>query len=283
MIPRSEPTPLATPVAGTVLREVDTSLVDPNPRQPREVFDPDALEELRVSIEQVGLLQPIVVREKRDGRFELVMGERRLRASRLAGLAHVPALVRATDDDQMLRVALLENLHRADLNPLEEAAAYRQLLDDLGMTHDELAAQIGRSRSYVSNTLRLLQLPPAVQLRVAAGVLSAGHARALLAESDPERQETLAARIVAENLSVRAVEELVAVPEAPTKRPRQRRQGGHAHDERLDTWAQSLGDRFDTRVRIESGRKKGRLVVEFGSVDDLQRILDVMAPGMSAS
>src|SRR6266487_3349725 len=192
---------------GTYLEEVAIGAITPNPRQPRQSFDEDALEELAASIQEVGLLQPVVVRRVMPGRYELIMGERRWRA----GLEHIPAIVRGTTDDDLLRAALMENLHREQLNPLEEAAAYQQLLDDFGATHDELAHKVGRSRPHISNTIRLLHLPPGVQRRVAAGVLSAGHARALLALDDPDAQDRLAHRIVAEGLSVRAVEEIVAM------------------------------------------------------------------------
>src|SRR5437764_11129080 len=215
----------AQQVDGTYFDEIAIGAITPNPRQPRQNFDEDALEELASSIREVGLLQPVVVRKVMPGHFELIMGERCWRACQLAGLEHVPAIVRGTPDDDMLREALMENLHRQELNPLEEAAAYQQLLDDFGATHDELARKVGRSRPHISNTIRLLQLPPPVQRRVAAGVLSAGHARALLALDDPAEQDRLAHRIVAEGLSVRAVEEIVAVGDerpAPRSRPQAR-------------------------------------------------------------
>jgi ParB family chromosome partitioning protein len=253
--------------------------IRPNPRQPRKSFDEAALAELVASIREIGVLQPVVVRETTPGRYELVMGERRLRASREAGLATVPAIIRDTADDALLRDALLENLHREDLNPLEEAAAYEQLLQEFGATHDQLAQRLGRSRSQVTNTIRLLNLPPSVQRRVAAGVLSAGHARALLGLDGSTAQEDLAARIVAEGLSVRATEEHVAtaVPEPSPGAPRTPR-APRMRSPGLAELADRLSDRFDTRVKVEIGRRKGRIVVEFGSVDDLERIVAAMAP-----
>jgi ParB family transcriptional regulator, chromosome partitioning protein len=265
-------------VPGAYFAELPVAAVAPNPRQPRRVFDEDALEELAQSIREVGLLQPVVVREISAQHYQLVVGERRWRATKLAGRDTVPAIVRSTGDDEMLRDALLENLHRAQLNPLEEAAAYDQLLEDFACTHDQLAARIGKSRSQVTNTVRLLRLPPPVQRRVAAGVLSAGHARALLALDDPGGQDHLAQRIVAEGLSVRAVEEIVAVGAGPAPTARRLRPG-RRHAPALDELGLRLGVRFDTRVKVELGRGKGRLVVEFASVEDLQRIVDAMAPG----
>jgi ParB family chromosome partitioning protein len=268
----SGPDNALVPVTGAHFAEIPTEAITANPRQPREVFDEDAMAELVDSIREVGLLQPIVVRSLAGGRYELVMGERRWRAAVLAGLAAIPAIVRHTRDDAMLRDALLENLHRTDLNPLEEAAAYQQLLDDFGCTHDELATRIRRSRPQISNTLRLLKLPPAVQRRVAAGVLSAGHARALLALPDVEAQEWLAARIVAEGLSVRSVEEIVALgADAPPKR-----RASHAARPvapRLADIAATLSERLDTRVKVDLGRRKGKVVIEFASIDDLERIV----------
>ncbi len=264
------------PVVGAHFAEIPVDAITPNPRQPRQVFDEEAMAELVHSIREIGLLQPVVVREVGRGRYELVMGERRWRAAREAGLTALPAIVRDTDDDAMLRDALLENLHRQQLNPLEEAAAYDQLLQDFGTTHEELAGRIGRSRSQVTNTLRLLRLPAGVQRRVAAGVLSAGHARALLALDDAEAQERLAHRIVAEGLSVRAVEEIVAVGDPATQpsRPRTRRPVAP----RLEELAARLADHFETRVRVDLGRRRGRIVVEFASLDDLERIVTAMAP-----
>jgi ParB family transcriptional regulator, chromosome partitioning protein len=263
-------------VDGAYFADLPLSSITPNPRQPREVFDEDAMAELVASIREVGLLQPIVVRPAGIDRYELIMGERRWRAAGAAGLESIPAIVRATDDDVMLRDALLENLHRAQLNPLEEAAAYDQLLTDFGCTHDELASRIGRSRPQISNTLRLLRLPPSVQRRIAAGVLSAGHARAVLGLEDPTAQERLAQRIVAEGLSVRSVEEIVAVGgEAARERPRR---ANKPVAPKLQVLATRLSERFETRVKVDLGRSKGRIVVEFGSIDDLERIVALMSP-----
>lgn len=263
-------------VAGSWFAEVPVARVSANPRQPRQVFDEDALAELVASIREVGLLQPIVVRPLGDGDYELVMGERRLRAFQTAGISMVPAIVRGTDDEAMLRDALLENLHRVQLNPLEEAAAYEQLLQDFGCTHDELATRIGRSRPQISNTIRLLRLSPAVQRRVAAGVLTAGHARALLAVEDPELQDRLAARVVAEGISVRALEEIVSVGAADERRKRQVRARPAAPE--LTEVADRLSDRFETRVHVDLGRSKGKITVEFATLEDLQRITDIMDP-----
>jgi ParB family transcriptional regulator, chromosome partitioning protein len=271
------------PVPGLRFAELPVSQIRRNPRQPRQVFDEEALAELVHSVREIGVLQPVVVRpvpasEAEPGvGYELVMGERRWRAVQQAGLATIPAIIRETSDDDLLRDALLENLHRADLNPLEEAAAYQQLLDDFGCTHEQLATRIGRSRPQISNTLRLLKLPPTVQRRVAAGVLSAGHARALLGLEDSDSMERLAGRIVAEGLSVRAVEEVVALGDGPTKAPRRRpRPGGRTSE--LDDLASRLGDRLDTRVSVALGRTRGRLSIDFASVEDLNRIISLMAP-----
>jgi ParB family transcriptional regulator, chromosome partitioning protein len=264
------------PVAGAHFAELLLSSITPNPRQPREVFDEDAMAELVDSMREVGLLQPIVVRPAGPDRYELIMGERRWRAAGAAGMETIPAIVRATGDDVMLRDALLENLHRAQLNPLEEAAAYDQLLTDFGCTHDELAGRIGRSRPQISNTIRLLRLPASVQRRVAAGVLSAGHARAVLGLDDPDAQERLAQRIVAEGLSVRTVEEIVAVGgEAERERPRRTKKPVAP---KLEVLASRLSERFETRVKVDLGRSKGRIIVEFGSIDDLERIVALMSP-----
>jgi ParB family transcriptional regulator, chromosome partitioning protein len=262
---------------GARLEEIALDAIEPNPRQPREAFDPDALAELVASIQAVGVLQPVVVRELEPNRYQLVMGERRWRATREAGLSTVPAIVRETHDDDMLRDALLENLHRQQLNALEEAAAYQQLLTEFGTTHEQLADRLGRSRSHVSNTLRLLNLAPAVQRRVAAGVLSAGHARALLALDDHQAQERLAERVIAEGLSVRSVEELVTVGEpAPAARaPRAKRD----QPAELAALAELLAEALDTRVSIEMGRRRGKLVVEFATMEDLERVLGQLAPG----
>jgi ParB family transcriptional regulator, chromosome partitioning protein len=264
-------------VAGAVYREVPTGSIQPNPKQPRQVFDEEALTELEHSIREFGLLQPIVVRELGDDRYELVMGERRLRAAQRAELTKIPAIVRQTANDAMLRDALLENIHRVQLNPLEEAAAYQQLLGEFEVTHEQLADRLGRSRPVISNTIRLLKLPLPVQRRVAAGVLTAGHARALLALEDPGTQEELAARIVAEGLSVRATEEAVTLAKnAPAAKPKpQPRKPMQAPG--LQEVAERLSDKFDTRVKVELGRRKGRIVVEFGSIDDLERIVELMA------
>lgn len=255
-------------VPGVKLRELATSDIVPNSRQPRSVFDEDALAELAESLQLVGFLQPVVVRPIADG-YELVAGERRWRAAQLAGLDSVPALIRDTADDDLLRDALLENLHRVQLNPLEEAAAYQQLLEDFGCTQDELAKRVGRSRPAVSNSLRLLKLPSPVQRRVAAGVLSAGHARALVALEDPDQMEALATRVVAEQMSVRALEEAIALGDGvpPTQRRRPSRRTSP-----FQPIAEDLGDRLDTRVSITGGTR-GRLVIDFASGEDLQRIL----------
>jgi ParB family chromosome partitioning protein len=268
-------------VAGAHFAEVPIDAITPNPRQPREVFDEDALAELVTSIQEVGLLQPVVVRQLGPERYELIMGERRWRACREAGLERIPAIIRATEDEKLLLDALLENLHRAQLNPLEEAAAYDQLLKDFNCTHDQLADRIGRSRPQVSNTLRLLRLSPSVQRRVAAGVLSAGHARALLSVEDSEEQDRLAHRIVAEGLSVRAVEEIVTLMGTKSK-SRSRARGpraGKRISPALDHLASRLSDRFETRVKVDLGQKKGKIVVEFASMEDLERILGQFAPG----
>ena len=261
---------------GTYFEEIAIGAITPNPRQPRQNFDEVTLEELASSIQEVGLLQPVVVRRVMPGRYELIMGERRWRACQQAGLEHIPAIVRGTPDDELLREALMENLHREQLNPLEEAAAYQQLLDDFGATHDELARKVGRSRPHISNTIRLLQLPPAVQRRVAAGVLSAGHARALLAVTDPHEQERLAHRVVAEGLSVRAVEEIVALGGDQQAKPRRAAEKQPVAPA-LTELANRLSDAFDTRVKVELGRSRGKIVVEFASMEDLERIVATMS------
>jgi ParB family chromosome partitioning protein len=264
-------------VFGAHYKDIPVSAITPNPRQPRRTFDEDALEELAESIRQVGLLQPVVVRAAGPGRYELIMGERRWRASQRAGLTEIGAIVKQTQDNELLRDALIENLHRQQLDPLEEAAAYQQLLDDFGATHEQLAQKIGRSRPHISNTLRLLNLPPAVQKRVAAGVLSAGHARALLGLDDQAAQERLATRIVAEGLSVRNVEEIVALGggDAPRQRAPVGRQPVAPGLLRL---ADRLSDVFDTRVKVEMGRHKGKIIVEFATPEDLERIVKAMSP-----
>jgi ParB family chromosome partitioning protein len=264
------------PVDGATFAEISVDAISPNPRQPRQVFDEEAMAELAHSIREIGLLQPIVVRAIDADRYELVMGERRWRATQEAGLSTIPAIVRTTSDDDMLRDALLENLHRSELNPLEEAAAYQQLLDDFGCTHDELASRIGRSRPQISNTLRLLKLPPLVQRRVAAGVLSAGHARALLGLSNGAAQERLAQRIVAEGLSVRSVEEIVALGEGDEAPAARSRRPTRPIAPRLSDIASALSERLDTRVKVDLGRRKGKVTIEFASIDDLERIVSAI-------
>jgi ParB family transcriptional regulator, chromosome partitioning protein len=264
-------------VGGAVYREIDLASVQPNAKQPRTQFDEEALAELEHSIREFGLLQPIVVRGVAPGSYELVMGERRWRAAQRAGLQRLPAIVRQTGDDAMLRDALLENIHRVQLNPLDEAAAYEQLLAEFGVTQTELADRLGRSRPVVTNTIRLLKLPVSVQRRVAAGVLSAGHARALLGVEDPGQQEDLATRIVAEGLSVRATEEAVVLlrrdsPASSAKAARRKPMQAPG----LQDLAERLSDAYDTRVKVELGQRKGRIVVEFGSVEDLERIARLM-------
>jgi ParB family chromosome partitioning protein len=264
------------PVAGAYFAEVPLEQISPNRVQPRQVFDEEAMAELVHSIREVGLLQPVVVRRTGVEAYELVMGERRWRAAQEAQLETIPAIVRETDDIDMLRDALLENLHRSQLNPLEEAAAYQQMLEDFGCTHDELATRIGRSRPQISNTLRLLRLTPAVQRRVAAGVLSAGHARALLGVDDADLQDRLAQRVVAEGISVRGLEEIVALGAGDSPAPRAARRKPTAPG--LVDLADRLSDRFETRVKVDLGKSKGKITVEFASLDDLQRIVDVMDP-----
>lgn len=263
---------------GSYLQLIPVEQIRPNPKQPRTVFDEDALQELVESIKEVGVLQPIVVRTVEgddEHQFELIMGERRWRASTQAGIGKVPAIVRGTDDGDMLRDALLENLHRAQLNPLEEAAAYQQMLGEFGCTQEELAARIKRSRPQISNTIRLLRLPAPVQRRVAAGVLSAGHARALLMVDDPVTQEKIAQRIIAEGLSVRAVEEIVAMGDAPKDEAPRARRTRQPHP-RAVALSSDLSDHFDTRVKVDIGRNKGKITIEFASEDDLDRILNIV-------
>nr|WP_026040981.1 ParB/RepB/Spo0J family partition protein [Arthrobacter sp. TB 23] len=266
-------------VPGATFAEIPVNLIHANRKQPRSVFDDDEMAELVNSIREIGVLQPIVVRPSTEGGeqpYELVMGERRWRATREAGLAVVPAIVRSTTDDDLLRDALLENLHRSQLNPLEEAAAYQQLLDDFGCSHDELAERIGRSRPQISNTLRLLKLPPLVQRRLAAGVISAGHARALLGLGDQVEMEKLAQKIVAEGLSVRTTEELVSMNDGLRRPVKPNTPRAGARHERLDYLASSLSDRLDTSVKITLGARKGKVSIEFASVDDLNRIMGVL-------
>jgi ParB family transcriptional regulator, chromosome partitioning protein len=276
----AEPGPELVVPEGSWFAELPAAQIVPNRVQPRQVFDEDAMAELVHSIREVGLLQPIVVRPVPGAEapsYELVMGERRWRAAQQAGLEKIPAIVRATDDTDMLRDALLENLHRSQLNPLEEAAAYQQLLEDFGCTHDELAQRIGRSRPQISNTIRLLKLSPAVQRRVAAGVLSAGHARSLLGVEDAGQQDRLASRVVAEGISVRGLEEIVATGGGDAlATPAVRRSKPVAPG--LTDLADRLSDRLETRVKVELGRHKGKITVEFASLDDLRRIVDIMDP-----
>lgn len=263
-----------------VFRDIDVNLVQPNPRQPREVFDETDMAELVHSVREIGVLQPVVVRPVEDGRYELIMGERRWRASIQAGRTTVPALIRKTADEDLLRDALLENIHRSQLNPLEEAAAYRQLLDDFGISQEELSRRIGRSRPQISNTLRLMKLPAAVQRRVAAGVLSSGHARALLSLEDPDQMDELARRIVSEGLSVRSAEEqalVVKTDRAEDNVSREtRRLPSTTRVQELDEYAEALTDKLDTQVKISMGARKGRIAIDFASVEDLERILEHM-------
>ncbi|MDP3890580.1 ParB/RepB/Spo0J family partition protein [Nocardioides sp.] len=263
-------------VAGAYFAELPLASIVPNERQPREVFEEEAMAELIHSIREVGLLQPVVVRRVDEDRYELVMGERRWRASQSAGLETIPAIVRQTGDNDMLRDALLENLHRSQLNPLEEASAYAQMLEDFGCTHDDLAQRIGRSRPQISNTLRLLKLSPAVQRRVAAGVLSAGHARSLLAVEDGDLQDRLAQRVVSEGISVRGLEEIVAVGDHRKGGARPTRNKATAPG--LADLSERLSDRFETRVKVDLGKSKGKITVEFASMEDLRRIVDIMDP-----
>ena len=269
--------PTSLTVNGTEVaqqNEVLISQIFPNPRQPRTVFDETALNELIASIKSIGILQPPVVRKVGEGRYELVMGERRFRAAKAAGLTSIPVIIRQTPDNELLREALIENIHRSNLNPLEEGAAYSQLLSDFGCTHDELAIKLGRSRPLISNTIRLLNLPEAVQRRVAAGVLSAGHARALLGLTDGAEIEKLAARIVAEGLSVRATEEIIATAKPgskSTKKPSTKGISGAGL-----AAAELLSDYLDTRVSVEAGKGKGKIVIEFAGSEDLQRIVDLI-------
>jgi ParB family chromosome partitioning protein len=269
-------------VPGAQFAELRVEDIHPNRKQPRTVFDEDEMAELVHSVREIGVLQPIVVRRSTENgseSYELVMGERRWRAVQQAGLETIPAIIRDTTDDDLLRDALLENLHRSQLNPLEEAAAYQQLLEDFGTTHEQLADRIGRSRPQVSNTIRLLRLPPLVQRRVAAGVLSAGHARALLSLPDPGAMERVAQRIVSEGLSVRATEEAVALYQEPSDSRRSNVPKPNARHERLDFLASTLADRLDTNVKITLGARKGRVSIEFASVEDLNRIMSVLNPG----
>jgi ParB family transcriptional regulator, chromosome partitioning protein len=278
VVPVPEPVADDAAQAGTVVGQLcmlPVTRIAANGRQPRQDFDEESLGQLAASIHEVGLLQPIVVRAVGGGDYELIMGERRWRAAQLAELTEIPAIVRQTGDEAMLRDALLENLHRDQLHALEEGAAFSQLLTDFGCTHEELATRIGKSRSHITNTIRLLSLPPGVQRRVAAGVISAGHARALLGFPSPDQQEQVATRIVAEGLSVRAVEELAALA-GPDKAKRQRTP--RTPPPGLDDVASRLAERLETKVKVEMGRSKGRITVEFASFDDLERIVTAMAP-----
>jgi ParB family chromosome partitioning protein len=250
--------------------EIDLNNISANPKQPRTVFDEDQLTELALSIKEVGLLQPPVVRAIGNGKYQLIMGERRFRAAKLAGLKSIPVIIRQTTDDQLLREALIENIHRSQLNPLEEGAAYQQLLNDFSYTHDELAAKLSKSRPAITNTMRLLNLPPSVQRKVAAGVISAGHARALLSLSDEKEIENLANRIVAEGLTVRAVEEIVSTGGAKVKAGSIR--SGKIIAPKLKEISDQLSDHLDTRVSVELGKQKGKIVIEFATVEDLERI-----------
>jgi len=254
--------------------EIDVNNISANPKQPRTVFDEDQLTELALSIKEVGLLQPPVVRSIGNGKYQLIMGERRFRAAKLAGLKSIPVIIRQTSDDQLLREALIENIHRSQLNPLEEGAAYQQLLNDFSYTHDELAAKLSKSRPAITNTMRLLNLPPSVQRKVAAGVISAGHARALLSLTDEKEIENLANRIVAEGLTVRAVEEIVATGAAKVKGGSVR--SGKIIAPKLKEISDKLSDHLDTRVNVELGKQKGKIVIEFATIEDLERISKVI-------
>lgn len=270
--------PTSLTVAGTEVaqqNEIPVTQISPNPRQPRTVFDEGAMAELVASIKSIGILQPPVVRKVADNKYELIMGERRFRAAKLAGLTSIPVIIRQTPDNELLREALIENIHRSELNPLEEGAAYAQLLNDFGCTHDELALKLGRSRPLISNTIRLLNLPDSVQRKVAAGVISAGHARALLGLTDAAEIEKLANRIVAESLSVRSVEEIIATLKPTThkgaKKPTVKGVSGAGL-----AAAEVLSDYLDTRVTVQTGTGKGKIVIEFSGSEDLQRIVDLI-------
>ncbi|WP_018349186.1 ParB/RepB/Spo0J family partition protein [Longispora albida] len=265
-----------SPVPGARFRELPIDAITPNPKQPRQIFDDEALDELKTSIREVGFLQPIVVREAGEGKYELIMGERRWRSAQAIGLTAIPAIIRETSDDALLRDALLENIHRANLNPLEEGAAYQQLLEEFGATHEELSKRIGRSRPQITNTIRLLNLPPSVQRRVAAGVLTAGHARALLSLDSADAQEALALRIVAEGLSVRVTEELVSLGVQETKKASPAARRAVPRAPALSELAEKLCDRFDTKVKVDLGKRKGKITIEFATVDDLERIVGVI-------
>ena len=251
--------------------EVSVDSISPNPKQPRTVFNEEAMAELVASIKEIGILQPPVVRQTSPGRYELIMGERRFRAAKLAGLRSIPVIIRQTPDNELLREAIIENIHRSQLNPLEEAAAYTQLLQDFNCTHDELAHKLGRSRPLISNTMRLLNLPASVQSRVASGVISAGHARALLGLSNETQIDQLAKRIVAEGLSVRAVEEIIAATSPKSAGKAKKKSGGTSPE--VNEIAEQLGDHLDTRVKIKGGKTKGEILIEFSGYADLARII----------
>ena len=269
--------PTSLTVAGTEVaqqNEIPLSHISPNPKQPRQIFDETAMAELVTSIKSVGILQPPVVRKVAENKYELIMGERRYRAAQIAGFTSIPVIIRQTPDNELLREALIENIHRSNLNPLEEGAAYAQLLSDFGCTHDELAAKLGRSRPLISNTIRLLNLPDSVQRKVASGVLSAGHARALLGLTDGSEIEKLASRIVAEGLSVRATEEIIATLKPTTTTPKKSAVKGTSGAGLAA--AELLSDYLDTRVTVQSGKGKGKIVIEFSGSEDLQRIVDLI-------
>ena len=255
--------------------EIDINLIDPNPRQPRTVFEPEALQELVASIKEIGILQPPVVR-KNGARYELIMGERRYRAAKIAGLSRIPVIIRQTPNNELLREALIENIHRSQLNALEEGAAYSQLLNDFNCTQDELAKKLGRSRTVITNMMRLLNLPISVQQKVAAGTISAGHARALLGLSDQNAIEKLANRIVAEGLSVRTVEEIIAISK-PGGKSKKNGSGSKKSSPELKELADQVGDILDTRVRIESSGGKGEIIVEYSGAEDLQRLVKLIS------
>jgi ParB family chromosome partitioning protein len=272
------PTPIklsgtSQPIAD--LGEVPLSSISPNPKQPRSVFDSDALNELAASIKEIGILQPPVVRKIGADKYELIMGERRYRAAKLAGLTTIPVIIRETTDNELLREALIENIHRSNLNSLEEAAAYNQMLTDFGFTHDDLASKLGKSRPVITNTLRLLNLPPSVQKRLAAGTLSAGHARALLGLANPEEMERLANKIINEGLSVRATEELIALGSAGTKVSGKKSKPKSSG--KYQELVERLEDALDTRVHIQSGKSGGKILIEYADGQDLQRIVGVIS------
>jgi ParB family chromosome partitioning protein len=272
------PTPIklagsSTPIADR--GEVPISSITPNPKQPRTIFDSEALHELAASIKELGILQPPVVRKVGENKYELIMGERRYRAAKLAGLTTIPVIIRETNDNELLREALVENIHRSNLNSLEEAAAYNQMLTDFGFTHDELASKLGKSRPVVTNTLRLLNLPPSVQKRLAAGTLSAGHARALLGLANADEMERLANKIINEGLSVRATEELIALGSAGTKVSTKKSKTRSAG--KYQELVEKLEDALDTRVQIQSGKSGGKILIEYADGQDLQRIVGVIS------